>query len=377
MKIKNLLISICVILAFPFYIKAATLFLIPQSEDVFKGDSFIVDLMVDTEGEEINAVEVRLKFPDNFLELPDFSKGNSVFSLWPEEPLVKNGEVSFSAGVPGGFIGNGLIGRINFFSKEIGNAKINFEGSSQVLLNDGSGTPAKLNFLEGNYEILEKPKDLPFISSSTHPDQNQWYKGTTLYLHWDLTKDAEYSYLLSLDPLATPDEIPDQPEGELIWMGDMEYPNLEDGIYYFTLKQKLSGKDWSPKISFRAMIDKTKPEEFKPEIAEIEGKQYLVFSTTDKISGVDHYEIERHYQRIALFRTVPTTKWETVKSPYLLGDQKLSKIFVKAVDKAGNEEISEIVPPPKPFPYWIIIPVVMGIIIIWWILKKIKTRKSK
>jgi hypothetical protein len=352
-------------------VKAATLFLMPQSENIFKGDTFFIEVRLDTEGEEINAASVALKFPSDFLEVIDFNKGDSIFSLWPEEVNIKEGEISFLAGTPGGFRGEGLIGRVNFFGKKTGEAQLIFKEDSKVLLNDGSGTPAKLNFLEGNYEILEKPKDLPLIFSSTHPDQDKWYKINTLRLRWDLIEKAEYSYLLSKDPLAEPDEIPDKPQGELIWMGDMEYTDLKDGIYYFTLKQKLAGKEWSKRVIFRAMVDSTVPEEFKSEIGQdpsvFEGKYFLSFSTTDKLSGIDHYEVREGKK-----------DFKIAKSPYVLEDQNLrGKIIVKAIDKAGNEQISEIIPPSKPFPYYILVFGLIILLIFWWIIRRLRSKRNK
>jgi hypothetical protein len=123
------------------------------------------------------------------------------------------------------------------------------------------------------------------------------------------------------------------------------------------------------------MIDTTVPEEFNPEIAEIEGKKYLVFLTTDKTSGVDHYEIATLNQVGIFLNAKPKLEWKTGKSPYLLGDQNLSKIFVKAIDKAGNEQISEITLPSKPFPYWIIPVIVICLVIIVWIIKKYFVKK--
>ena len=246
----------------------------PQSEEIFKGESFIAELMIDTQGENINAADIKIIFPSNLIKVNDFEKGGSIFTLWAKEPEIQEGEISFSAGVPGGFSGKGLIGRINFSAKEIGEFEISFKEDSKVLLNDGRGTPTELFFAEGNYKIVEKSGDLAIITSKSHPDQNKWYSQNNLNLWWDLAKGADYSYLLSLSPSDSPDEIPDKPEGELEWMGAIEYKGLDEGIYYFSLKQKLFGKDWSGKVTFRAMIDTTKPEEFKPEIAEIEGKKY-------------------------------------------------------------------------------------------------------
>jgi len=354
--------SIFAVLSVPLWTEAATLYLMPQLQSVYQGDSFIVEVRLNTEKEKINAIEGKLKFSSDFLEVRDFSKGDSILTLWVEEPRVREGEISFVGGVPGGFGGDGLILKINFLGKEIGKAKASFQEDSKVL--HGEGIVSELSFLEGNYEIVLRPEKLPQISSRTHPDQNKWYKGNTLHLHWDLIEGAEFSFILSKDPLVEPDEIPDRPEGELIWMGDMEYPNLEDGTYYFHLRQKLPGEDWSPKVTFRAMIDSTPPEDFKPEIgrdpAIFEGKYFLSFATIDATSGVDYFEVKEGKR-----------DFKRAESPYLLEDQSLeSKILVKAVDKAGNERIAEIIPPAKPFPYRIIPVIVICLAIIGWIIKK-------
>jgi len=352
-------------LFFPSLSKATNLYLMPQSQTVYQGDSFIVELRINTEDEEINAVEIGLTFPVDLLEVVDFSKGNSILTLWLAEPKIQKGEIIFLGGIPGGFNGEGLLAKITFLGKEIGKSEISFKEISQVLLNDGLGTPAKLSLSEGNYEIIKKPEGLPQISSETHPDQNKWYNNSTFHLRWDLIEGIEYSYLLSYDPLSEPDEIPDKPEGELIWMGDMEYKGLEDGIYYFTLRQKLPDEDWSKKITYRAMIDTTIPEPFELKTGKaplvFEGKYFLSFAAQDKMSGIDYYEIKEG-----------KGDWKIAQSPYLLENQSLAKkIIVRAYDKAGNYQESEIKPPYKIT--WkdvlVIILVLIGAGVIWWNLK--------
>jgi hypothetical protein len=78
------------------------------------------------------------------------------------------------------------------------------------------------------------------------------------------------------------------------------------------------------------------------------------------MSGIDHFEVKEGKK-----------DFKKAESPYLLEDQELkSKILVKAVDKAGNEKIAEIIPPAKPFPYWIIFVIIVCLVIIYWIIKK-------
>ena len=372
-KFQQVSIGILLFIFVPFVGRAATLYFLPQSQIVYRGESFIVELQLDTEGEEINAVGAVLEFPHNLLEITDFSKGGSILSLWPEEPAFRQGEISFVGGIPKGFRGKGLISKITFLSKEIGEAEVNFNESSKVLLNDGLGTEAELDLLEGSYEIIEKPKELPKITSRSHPDQDKWFSNNNLHLHWDLIEGAEYSFLLSHDPLADPDDIPDEPSGELVWMGDMEYKDLEDGIYYFHLKQKLLGGDWSRKVSFRAMVDVTIPKEFEVKIGQdptmYEGKYFVSFSTTDETSGIDHYEILET-------RGKGQVEWKIAESPCVLEDQSLQSIIrIKAIDKAGNERTSEISPPKKPFPYWKALAIFVISAIIIWIARRFISRK--
>jgi hypothetical protein len=77
---------------------------------------------------------------------------------------------------------------------------------------------------------------------------------------------------------------------------------------------------------------------------------FVVFNTTDKQSGIDHYEvIEEPLNSKNLFGWgAATAPWVVAKSPYVLEDQSLnSTIRVKAIDKAGNEYIATYVVPEE------------------------------
>ncbi|MDO8264981.1 MAG: cohesin domain-containing protein, partial [Candidatus Parcubacteria bacterium] len=163
---------------------ASTLYLMPQSQTVYQGDTFIADVRLDTEGKEINALDISLDFSTDRLEVIDFSKGNSILNFWVYEPSVIDGKINFIGGTPGGFKGDGLIARITFLNKEIGKTNIVFREDSKILLNNGKGTEDQIDFLPADYEIIEKPLNLPEISSSSHPDQNKWYKTNNFYLNW-------------------------------------------------------------------------------------------------------------------------------------------------------------------------------------------------
>ena len=162
-------------------------------------------------------------------------------------------------------------------------------------------------------------------------------------------------------------------------------------VYYFHLRESQEldstvsgggkeGQKWGPKITFRAMIDTLPPEPFEITIGQnpsiFAGQYFLTFAAVDKTSGIDHFEI--------LETRKSKGKWERGESPYLLKDQSLTSIIkVKAVDKAGNERIAEIVPSLNPFPYRTRILVLTGMLIligvggVWWLMRKFMKYKNR
>ncbi len=118
-----------------------------------------------------------------------------------------------------------------------------------------------------------------------------------------------------------------------------------------------------------SMPDRLPPETFKPEVGrdpEIAlGQWFVVFAAVDKGSGIASYQVRE--SRHQLF---DTGAWHDAASPYVLSDQSLeSYIYVKAIDKAGNERIMKVAPlypvPAYENPEnWLIIIVLIGLLII-------------
>ena len=287
--------------------KAAKLELISEIQEIGVNQQFQVDLVLDTENEEINAIEGKILFPEDLLELKEIKDGNSIVSFWIERPRVSrqtdakqeretDALIVFSGIVPGGYNdAKGLIFSAVFQAKKEGAGTIEIQ-DAKALLNDGKGTPAKLSV--SNFQFLISKEVAPL---------------------------------------------------ELLEIKDTEPPEL-----------------------------------FKPMIAQdpkmFEGKYFLVFATQDKKSGIAHYEVQENRRQ-----KIESRKWIETESPYILKDQELrSYIFVKAVDKAGNERIA-VVEPRYPIKWyemyeiWGIIIVMIFIGYIFWkILKsKIKYQKSK
>lgn len=86
--------------------------------------------------------------------------------------------------------------------------------------------------------------------------------------------------------------------------------------------------------------DRDAPEPFGLELVQnpqmFDGRWTLVFSTTDKRSGVDRYEVWE--QPVSWWSQLfGRPNWATATSPYLVRDQSLHRVLhVRALDRAGN-----------------------------------------
>lgn len=134
---------------------AAELYLETSKNQYYTDETFVVDIRINVEHKEsINAVECYLEFPNDILEVKDFSTGNSILTFI-ESPKIdqQKGLISFIGIIPGGYIGriagdpgkSNLLGKIIFQAISSGSAQVVFQNNSQVLLNDGKGTSSKLS----------------------------------------------------------------------------------------------------------------------------------------------------------------------------------------------------------------------------------------
>ena len=298
-------------------VQAATVYL--DSEGLHgPGDTFLIPIRIDTEGDCINAVDVSLQYDTDLLTAVDLGRGQSIITLWTQRPTIDKeaGTVSFSGGVPGGYCGRVigdpgltnilgyLVVQVNNLTNETTYAQVQIS-RAQVLQNDGRGTPLPTTIRGATVEL----------SATSSQGVNEW-----------------------LD----------------IVRGDTVAPELFEIVLHT-----------EPSIE--------------------RGKYYIIFTTVDKQSGIDHYEVLETDPNRFGFLTWAFRKshWIVAESPYILRDQSLrSTIMVKAVDKAGNERIVTYKPPEslikKPFLGDLIgIILLIGIIVILYLLYRITRRKHR
>ena len=295
---KYLIIAVLVFVATPVF--AAEVYFGTKTQEMKAGQLFEVGVFINTDKEEINAIEGKIIFPQDLLEIKKINDGNSIINFWidPVRNCVSNGvekpdEICFSGIIPGGYNDSrGLIFSITFLAKKESGGAIEFSGV-KALRNDGQGTEAPLTISNFNFTVRETAK--------------------------------------STGQMPTAKEDRDLPE------------------------------DFAPQIAADPAI--------------FEGKWFLVFSTQDKGSGIDRYDIQENRKA-----KIKDKKWVIGESPYLLKDQGLkSYIYVKVIDKSGNERITMLLP-QKPLLWyenhknWLII--ILGLVIVYAVIKIISKIKN-
>ena len=170
-----IILTAIVLFGLPRLCAAALLYLEPAAAQIAPGQTLEMKIKIDAQNECINAVGAKIAFPIGLLKIIDFSKGGSALTFWVESPdkaaidlANQSGELSFSGGIPGGYCGNvvqgggenNVLGKIIFQvpGMYVGAAAtdtiaVQLLDSSQVLLNDGNGTPAKLVLNSAQFTI--------------------------------------------------------------------------------------------------------------------------------------------------------------------------------------------------------------------------------
>jgi len=166
-KIKIILVT-CLLsfVAVPAF--AAEIFFDAKTREVAIGEQFEVNIFLNTEEEYINAVEGKVIFPENLLELKEIRDGATIVNFWIERPKIKSGpegeqvpygasnQIAFSGIIPGGYAGEkGLIFSAIFRVKNEGEGIIEIQ-EAKTLLNDGKGTEASLSISNLQFLISEE-----------------------------------------------------------------------------------------------------------------------------------------------------------------------------------------------------------------------------
>ncbi|MFC1789498.1 cohesin domain-containing protein [Patescibacteria group bacterium] len=151
----QIIITTCLLSLVAFSVDASQLYFFSSQNNYNIDDIFKTDVILNTQEDLINTIEIGLKFDSKSLELMSIAKGGSIITLWIQDPDVdKNGVVSFVGGIPRGFKGEGQLVSLYFKAVKSGIAQISFQDNSKILLNDGFGTSISPDFQSIDITIL-------------------------------------------------------------------------------------------------------------------------------------------------------------------------------------------------------------------------------
>lgn len=205
------------------------------------GETFNLNVIVQSPGQAINAVSGSVAFPPGRLRVVSVAKNNSIVSLWPAEPSFDNntGVIHFEGVIlnPGFAGAAGPIVTVQFKASAAGPALVSLTDGA-VLANDGQGTNVlnrlgqrtiSLSATEPVVPTLnENLPPAPALVSPTHPRQDIAYPTPAAEFTWPVPADVTAVRLLydkypSTTPGVTYNERLDH----------KTLPVLDDGTWYF------------------------------------------------------------------------------------------------------------------------------------------------
>ncbi|HEX4799307.1 MAG TPA: hypothetical protein VFV22_02090 [Candidatus Paceibacterota bacterium] len=110
-----------------------------SDDKVTQDQQFYVDVTISAHV-PINAVDIILTYPEEFLVIDSIDVGTSVISLWNKNPYAENGKIYMQGGTfRKGFVGNHQVARIRAHAVKSGDARIILQ-STKLIAGDGNGT---------------------------------------------------------------------------------------------------------------------------------------------------------------------------------------------------------------------------------------------
>jgi len=189
----TLAVFLLLILSFPAKSFAASISA-STGDDAYAKDTIIINVFLDTEGENINTIDGGIILSDtngNDFKVKDLSLVDSAFTVWPRKPsLVSGGDkITFIGGIPNGTKGNNLLlFKIIATVNQAGNFSV-MPSKTLAYLNDGLGTSrsvtknySTIKILGARKESVDKWDDVIFNDNvPPEPFKINLYKDPELY----------------------------------------------------------------------------------------------------------------------------------------------------------------------------------------------------
>ncbi len=114
--------------------------LVPSKTAVMNGENFTVEIYASAHV-PVNALDIKINFSSDMVEVLSVDKGQSVLTIWTEEPKITNSMISIAGGTfRRGFVGEHLVATIKAKAKFTGMTEF-LVTDAKLLEGDGKGTP--------------------------------------------------------------------------------------------------------------------------------------------------------------------------------------------------------------------------------------------
>ena len=126
------------------------------------GERFTLDVLANAHV-PVNAVDITLRFDAGNFEVISVDRGQSVLTIWTEDPIVTNNSVTLRGGTfRRGFLGEHKIASIELTAKQTGQGEFSAKDVT-LLAGDGRGTPIKVS------EVDDSTVSLFIYDEDTNP----------------------------------------------------------------------------------------------------------------------------------------------------------------------------------------------------------------
>lgn len=261
-KIGYLMLAMLCSAYFVPTVSAVSLQLEGPAEPVLVNQDFQIKVVLDAEGQNINALGARVAWPSD-LEIQSILTAESIVSLWPERPHYDGESLIFSGVMPGGYSGSysnagskllpGTVMSLVVRAKQVSESMIKFTELS-AYPNDGSGQALS----------LEKPELK--VSAYGNPVTET---GKAAAIKNDKTPPQ--------DLVASIERSPDVADNQ--WFVAFAARDQESGIANFYISESKSselGADWLPVGSPFVLTDQSRTKYILIKAVDLNGNESLI-----------------------------------------------------------------------------------------------------
>lgn len=315
------------------------------------GETFEVEVRLDTDGEDISAAEGAVSYNQNDLTVVTVSTEDSIFTSWLVTPTVDEdaGRISFQGLMSAGrsYRGtDGLLMTITFRAERQNTSRVWFSQGAAVVASDAVGTNVLEALRTATYTLA--PREVTPLFQNALAAQaiaanvssgdieitpipvpkDEWFGTTTVKLSWSLPGSVTR---LRADVHESPGARPTT--DYVVPVSTITLDELEEGTQYFHL-QFLEDDTWGEVTQFPLRIDLTPPEYVLAQEAErrdvADPRLRFAIDAADTLSGIRHFEIEIDGDEPVV--------WEGDTDYFEPGTLEPGEhtLYVTAFDRAGN-----------------------------------------